>query len=59
MTCTWQVIKIDIKKKLSSSDIEKGRVTIVMKKSDYQGKCEQLLNNEKTYKKLKKYFKKI
>ena len=32
---------------------DKGRVTVVMKKSEYQEKCEHLLNDEKTYKKLK------
>ena len=32
---------------------DKGRVTVVMKKSEYQEKCEKLLNDEKTYKKLK------
>ena len=32
---------------------DKGRVTVIMNKSEYEEKCEQLLKDEKTYKKLK------
>ena len=32
---------------------DKGRITVIMNKSEYEEKCEQLLKEEKTYKKLK------
>ena len=32
---------------------DKGWVTVVMNKKEYEDKCQQLLGDEKTYKKLK------
>ena len=32
---------------------DKGRVTVVMNKKEYEDKCKQLLGDEKTYKRLK------
>ena len=32
---------------------DKGQVTVAMNKKEYEDKCQQLLGDEKTYKKLK------